>query len=209
VPYTDHAKNDMLTAGHVGTAVSNPITHLGLLQATSKALATPFGVASTDIFTSTAHGMSAGDLVVFTALGGGGAGIILGHPYFVSATNLAANTFSVSGLPAGTPLLDFTTDVVTSGTFLKLTEVTGGAPAYARKTVTWGTAALGAISDSANGTPFDVPGGTTVAYLAFAAHVSTAFSSANILRGIQDVTDEVFAAQGQYTVTDANGLAPD
>ena len=71
-------KNDLLNAGK-GTAPTIPITHLGLLQADAgKALTTPFGVAATDIFTCTAHGYSAGDLVIITALTGG-AGIFAGN----------------------------------------------------------------------------------------------------------------------------------
>jgi hypothetical protein len=66
-------------------------------------------VAATDIFTSTAHGFQAGDSVVFSALTGG-AGISTSVVYYVIATNLAANTFSVSATLGGTAL-DVTTDL--------------------------------------------------------------------------------------------------
>lgn len=209
MPYTDVAKNAMLDAEHRLVTPTAQITHVGLLTEASKSLTTPFGTASTDLFTSTGHGLSAGNLVVFTALGGGGAGIVIGHPYFVIAAGLTANAFSVSGTPGGAAL-DFTTDVTGSGTFLLLTEVTGGAPAYARTAIAWNAAGNATIDDSTNGAnPLNVPAGTTVSYVMFTSHVSTAISTAGILRGIQDVTNEAFAAQGTYTVTDADGLAPD
>jgi hypothetical protein len=66
-------------------------------------------VAATDIFTSAAHGFVLGDSVVFSTLTGG-AGITPGTVYYVIATNLAANTFSVSATPGGT-ILDVTTDL--------------------------------------------------------------------------------------------------
>lgn len=73
-------------------------------------------------------------------------------------------------------------------------EITGGSPAYARKAITWGTAASGEIAMT-NDPVFDVPA-TTVAAVGFwsAATAGTQY-------GDYDVTDEVFAAQGTYTVT--------
>lgn len=206
MPYTDAAKNAMLDAEHRLITPTFSITHACLFTVGgAQALTTPFGTASTDRFTKTGHGLSVGDLIVITALGGGGTGIVLNHPYFVK-TVVDANTFELSGVPAG-PILDFTSDVTVSGSYLKLTEVTGGSPAYARKAMAWNAATQGTIDDS---TPpvFDVPAGT-VSYVGFTSHVSTALSTANILRGIQDVADEVYAAQGTYTLTDVDGLAPD
>lgn len=77
-------------------------------------------------------------------------------------------------------------------------EVTGGSPAYARKSVTWNAAASGAMDDS-NVPVFDVPTATTVAYVG----LWDAVSAGNFL-GAANVTDEVFAAQGTYTLTDAD-----
>jgi hypothetical protein len=74
-------------------------------------------VATTDIFTSTAHGFQAGDSVVFSTLTGG-AGINPGTVYYVIATNLAANTFSVSATLGGTAL-DVTTDL-SAGTVIQI-----------------------------------------------------------------------------------------
>jgi hypothetical protein len=74
-------------------------------------------------------------------------------------------------------------------------EVTGGSPAYARQSITWNAAANGSIDDS-NAPVFDVPAGTTVSYVGFWNSAGTAFY------GYADVTNEVFAAQGTYTLTD-------
>lgn len=78
-----------------------------------------------------------------------------------------------------------------------LNEITGGSPAYARKAITWGSASNGEIATS-NQPVFDVPAGETVAGVGFwsAATSGTQY-------GDYDVTDEVFAGQGTYTVTSA------
>ncbi len=73
-------------------------------------------------------------------------------------------------------------------------EITGGAPAYARKPITWG--APNASGDSvATQVTFDVPA-TTVAAVGFCSALT-----AGEVRGDINVTDEVFAAQGQYQYT--------
>lgn len=75
------------------------------------------------------------------------------------------------------------------------TEVTGGDPAYARKAITFAAADAGSMA--ANGTlpVFDVPAGTVKAVgLMSAAVDGTRYD-------LSDVTDEVFAAQGTYTLT--------
>lgn len=77
-------------------------------------------------------------------------------------------------------------------------EISGGSPAYARKSITWDAAASGAI-DSSNQPEFDVPGGTTVAYVGF-----WSAASGGTFYGFADVTDEEFTNQGTYTLTDAD-----
>ncbi len=73
------------------------------------------------------------------------------------------------------------------------TEVSGGSPAYARKTMGWGAAATSAVT----GAPvFDVPSGTTV--LGFGVH--TAVTAGTYLDGV-GVTSQAFASQGTYSVT--------
>lgn len=77
-------------------------------------------------------------------------------------------------------------------------EVTGGSPAYARKSITFSAAAAGAI-DSSNQPAFDVPGSTTVTHVGFWTAVT-----AGVFYASADVTDEVFGGQGTYTLTDAD-----
>ncbi|MEO7397062.1 MAG: hypothetical protein ABIW84_00705 [Ilumatobacteraceae bacterium] len=74
-------------------------------------------------------------------------------------------------------------------------EATGGSPAYARKAITWSAAA--ASSKAASNSPvFDVAAGTTVAYVGL-----WSASTAGTFYGYFDVTDEVYAGQGTYTLT--------
>ena len=77
-------------------------------------------------------------------------------------------------------------------------EISGGSPAYARKAGTWNAAAAGSL-DNSNVPAFDVPAGTTVAFVGFWSAVT-----GGTFYGFIDVTDEVFAGQGVYTLTDAD-----
>lgn len=73
------------------------------------------------------------------------------------------------------------------------TEVTGGAPAYARKSLAWSATAASAST----ATPvFDVPSGTTVA----GAGVHSAVTAGTYYDG-GAVTSQAFASQGTYTLT--------
>lgn len=85
-----------------------------------------------------------------------------------------------------------TADPSTSGA----NEVTGGSPAYARQSITWSAASAGSLAAS-NQPVFNVPA-TTVAFVGLWNNVS-----AGTWLGSADVTDEVFAAQGTYTLTAA------
>jgi len=76
-------------------------------------------------------------------------------------------------------------------------EVTGGSPAYARKAIAWNAASGGAMDDS-TAPVFDVPAATTVSWVSF-------WNTAGTVRyAKKDVTDEVFGAQGTYTLTDVD-----
>jgi hypothetical protein len=76
-------------------------------------------------------------------------------------------------------------------------EVTGGSPAYARKTIAWSAAGSGTMN--LNGTAvFDVPPATTISFVGFWNTGGTVYY------GCADVDDEVFANQGTYTLTDAD-----
>ena len=77
-------------------------------------------------------------------------------------------------------------------------EISGGNPAYARKSITWNAAANGSLDDS-NVPVFDVPAGKTVKHVGFWSALTT-----GIFYGSAPVTNEVFAAQGTYTLTDAD-----
>jgi len=87
------------------------------------------------------------------------------------------------------------TDVIGSGSG---NEITGGAPAYARKSVTWNAAAAGSMDDS-NTQVFDVPSGTTIRRVGFFSALTT-----GTYYGDAEITDETYGAQGTYTVTDAD-----
>ncbi len=74
-------------------------------------------------------------------------------------------------------------------------EVTGGT--YARKTCAWSASGNGTMA--LNGTVvFDIPAGTTVSYVGFWN------SAGSVFYGSADVTDEVFANAGTYSLTDAD-----
>jgi hypothetical protein len=73
------------------------------------------------------------------------------------------------------------------------TEVTGGAPAYARKSLTWGAPSNGVITATAT---FDVPSGVTVA----GAGIHDAATAGNYLDG-GAVTAQAFSSQGTYALT--------
>lgn len=72
------------------------------------ALPTVTATAATDLVNSTAHGLAAGDTVVFTSLTGG-AGLVVDQAYFVIASGLTANAFKVSTVKGGAAV-DITSD---------------------------------------------------------------------------------------------------
>jgi hypothetical protein len=74
-------------------------------------------------------------------------------------------------------------------------EVTGGSPAYARKSITWSAASAGSMTAS-NQPQFDVPASTTVTHVGFWSAVTS-----GTYMGMADVTDESFGSQGTYTLT--------
>jgi hypothetical protein len=72
-------------------------------------------------------------------------------------------------------------------------EVSGGSPAYARKAVAWNTAASGEATQNGD-VVIDIPAGTTVSWVSL-------WNTAGTVRYLKkDVTDEVFGAQGTYTI---------
>ena len=166
-------------------------THMGLMNKGADITGVT-GVTSTDTLTKASHGLANGDMVILSALTGGNL-IVAGDPYFVVAS--ATNTFQLALTPAGAAI-DIGTDL-SSATVNRVTELSGGSPAYARKTIAWNNAAAAVLDDSTNGNPFDVPAGSNVDYQT----LHTASTAGNVLM-VAPVTRESFAGQGTYTATD-------
>lgn len=76
-------------------------------------------------------------------------------------------------------------------------ELSGGSPAYARKAPSWSAAASGSAS-TASALVFDVPASATVAYVGYWDSTGPTFL------GSDAVTNEAFAAQGQYSLDTAS-----
>lgn len=109
--------------------------------------------------------------------------------------NDAAKNLMLDSFGATVDYVSLHTDAVGGGS---AAEVTGGSPAYARKLITWNTAASANL-DNANTSVFDVPSGTTIRRVGFFDAVT-----AGAYFGDADITDETFGAQGTYTLTDAD-----
>jgi len=191
MPFSTVGKNLMLNALK-GTNPTTPITHVGLFTA-GAAITSVTGAEATDKLTKASHGLTNGDLVVLRSLTGG-TGLVTEYPYYVVGVD--GNDFQLAQISGGTAV-DFTTDI-TSVSVVKLTEVSGGSPAYARVAIAFAAAAGGALDDSTNGAELDVPASGVVDYVGFFSA-----STAGELLAVDDVTQETFGAQGKYTVTDA------
>jgi hypothetical protein len=89
------------TRGLLAAITSNVVSVAG-------AGTTGAAAASTDIITATAHGLVAGDTVRFNSVGAA-TPLSTSLVYYVIATNLAANTYSVSLVKGGT-IVDITAD---------------------------------------------------------------------------------------------------
>lgn len=80
-----------------------------------------------------------------------------------------------------------------------LNELTGGSPAYARKAISW-NAASGGVANASNQPVFDVPPGSTVAFIGYWSLVS-----GGTFRGSSPASSsETFTGQGTYTLTAAS-----
>jgi hypothetical protein len=75
------------------------------------------------------------------------------------------------------------------------TEVSGGAPAYARLAPAWGAASAGAITTTA-ASAFNVPASTTVVGYEFYTAVT-----AGTYEDGATITSQTFASQGVYSIT--------
>lgn len=85
----------------------------------------------------------------------------------------------------------FTADPGGTGTVVG--EVSGGAPAYARKAITWGAPSAGVVTATVT---FDVPASTTIT---FAGVCSASTGSTLLDKGA--ITSQTFGSQGTYTLT--------
>jgi hypothetical protein len=190
---TTTGKNFMLDALFRNTLGAADVTHVGLFDHDAGINVT--GETVDDVIDAVGHPFANGDIIIFTAKNGG-SNIRLLYPYYVIAD--AANTFQIAETSGGAAI-DFGSDLIATTTVRRLVEVSGGAPAYTREAIAYSAAAGGAIDDSTNGAVFDVPAGVTVDSVGFFDA-----AAAGTLQAWDDVTPETFAAQGTYTVTDAD-----
>lgn len=200
--YTALGKILMLNAIK-GDNPPNEITHVGLFDQGTPVTGIT-GETVDDVFDKTSHGFANGTLIVLTEKTGG-TGLFAGNAdnadensrfYFV--VNQAANTFQVAYTPGGAAV-DFGTDV-TAIKAIPLVELSGGSPAYARKAIAYNNAvAPGTMDDSTNGAIFDVAAGAAVNYVGYFSAVT-----AGDLLACDRVVEEVFGAQGTYTLTDSD-----
>lgn len=194
--WLEDALKIMLDCAMDGDSPALSVTHVGAYDA-GTALTSVTGLASTDVFTKTSHGMADGTVVKLTSLSGG-AGLNVNKWYFVR--DQTANTFKLTPVSGGTAV-DYTTDV-TSVTVTPYLEISGGG--YARVAIAFNAAASdpngATIDDSTNGAVITIPAGATVD--AISGHSA---SSAGTLLFLDDVTPESFAGAGTYTVTDVDG----
>lgn len=190
--YTGEARKVMIEALRTNTAPALQVAAVGLL---SRAAAKGLASESNSLLKLTAHGFSAGDVVLFTALNGG-TGLVVGRTYFVLAAGLTANAFAVSMIPGGTAET-WSTEVVATSEVTKLTEVSGGSPAYARIATAFAASnSKGQIDDSTTHT-LNVPASTTVNYVS--GHSALTVGT---LMVVTEITAETFAAQGVLKVED-------
>lgn len=87
----------------------------------------------------------------------------------------------------------------TSSTHLALrnasgTEISGGSPAYARQSATWGAASSGSLSLS-NTPTFNVPAGVTIKYVSLQSAATGGTEYARV-----EITNETFSNAGKFSV---------
>ncbi len=100
----------------------------------------------------------------------------------------ASNNVAVAAVAAVSGFLSLhSADPGTTGA----NELAGGSPAYARKPATWNV--VGNTATLQSDVTFNVPAGSTVAFVG-----ATSAVTAGTFRGSDDVTPELFGAQGTY-----------
>lgn len=190
---TQTGKNFMLDALFRNTLGAADVTHAGLFDFDNGRNVT--GETVDDNIDDTATPYANGDIIIFTAKTGG-SNIVLLKPYYV--INKAANLFQISEV-AGGAAVDLGSDLTATTTVRKLTEISGGSPAYARKAIAFNAATLGSIDDS-TAPAFDIPAGATVDGVGLYDQLA----AGGTLQAFDDLTSEAFAGQGTYTLNDTD-----
>lgn len=189
MPFTGEAKDVMVDAVARGTTPAISAAYVGLLTAGPARALTAVG--ATGVFSSVAHGYANGDVVVLSALTGGSR-YVAGRLYRV--VGASTDTFELANTVGGAVIAGGS-DVL-AGTATRLTEISGGSPAYARLATAFAAAVDGGDDDNAPHA-LNVPPGGTVDYVGF-----WSAGSGGVLVEASAVTQEQFAAQGVYSVLD-------
>lgn len=192
MPVTGEFRNAALNAMTAGTKPSLLTEYLSLGENSGAAVS--FVSITTTELEKTAHGLNTGDLIVFTAVTGGGtsggsAGIQLERPYYVE--KVSANVIKISQTSTISAEVFAT---VTASTVQKITEIA----VTARIKTTLGAAAKG-VAEDGTARVISVPACTVNWILYMNALTETIAKGA--LHGISKVTAETFAAAGKYEVT--------
>jgi hypothetical protein len=176
-------------------------THEGLFSKGAD-ITSVTSTGSPDTFTKASHGLSIGDLITFSSISGGtgATALVALDPYYVATTGFTTGAFQIATTPGGAAI-NLSSDV-TAAIVNKWTEISGGTPAYSRKTIAWATTADGVMDDSTNGNAFDVPAAANVDAQSLHSAIS-----AGTLYSLMPVTRETFGAQGVYTSTDVKTTA--
>lgn len=192
MPVTGEFRNAALNAMTAGTKPSLLTEYVSVGENSGAAVS--FVSITTTELEKTAHGLNTGDLIVFTALTGGGTsggsnGIQLERPYYVE--KVSANVIKISQTSTISAEVFAT---VTASTVQKIVEIA----VTARIKTTLAAAAKGVAEDA---TPrlIGVPACTVNWILYLNALTETIAKGA--LHGISKVTAETFAAAGKYEVT--------
>jgi hypothetical protein len=190
---TQTGKNFMLDALFRNTLGAADVTHVGLFDFDNGRNIT--GETVDDNIDDVATPYANNDIIIFTAKTGG-SNIVLLKPYYV--INKAANLFQISEVQGGAAV-DFGSDLTATTTIRRLTEISGGSPAYARKAIAFNAATLGSIDDSTSPV-FDIPAGAVVDGVGFYDQLAVG----GTLQAFDDLTSESFAGQGTYTLSDSD-----
>lgn len=192
MPVTGEFRNAAGTAMTAGTKPAALTEYVSVGENSGSPVS--FVSISTTELEKTAHGYNTGDLIVFTALTGGGTsggsnGIQLERPYYVE--KVSANVIKISQTAAISAEVFAT---VTASTTQKIVEIA----VTARIKTTFGAWAKG-LAEDATGRVIKVPA-CTVNWILYFSHLTETIAQGK-LHGISKVSPaEVLAAPGNYEV---------